>query len=1028
MAYRAIIINVNGRDSTYGAADETAGAGAWDPGGAGANTDYFPAIYTEDFTPVGQVGFFLGHWPDGAGGQISAIKVNQGFIGNWVITYQEQYNLASGTPSAAPTDGVILSAEAGKARLQVYEDEHERARVGYISAGVYGVKVYDTTNNVIFEASDTQQIMASWKFDQTYLYSLVGGAPAAAPSDGLVLEGGATARVIAYENTEKRLEVGYLAAGKYGIKGYADDGATMVFEISDDYISLAGWTFTNTTLSAANISLLSGADPLITVGVNADWKIEIGGTAGSERIGSHTFTSGPLGVGWQIDSTTGRAEFQDIIARGKISTAVFEHDVISAVGGYLIVSNSDVLAVDMTAADASTLTIDGDTTFSLNEILRIKDGVDDEWLQVINVGAAPTYTVTRDLAASYGADANPIWKKGTAVVSTNVANGGYIFMDTSSANSPFMDIVLRNSATYDDLTIKVRLGDLTDITDTDFGIAPSGYGLFAENVYLKGTIVTAAGAGKRITINEYEDGAFNNAIIFYGDDPVTEVVRIDDNVYGTTPGIKIIDGVIHNYKGIGESIRIYGNHMNSWCTTVGVAAVIYANISSHHGAPTAGLYGVNIADSDTGGHNRYGVRGESLLTGATTTCIAIGVYGKATNAGSGAAWAGYFDNGYVYIKERLGVGNVSPTTNLAIGTGIGTFNGMSIGAAADRDFRIGQDSTHNLIMGWKYDATAADAYGILETYARTNILKINAATLVLQDAGGAGNVGIGTDNPTENLHVYNATGAVTALIEATGADEAQLNLKCGAVSTLLFFRDSDDEFGIYHKGTTRFRIESDGTILINETGGNVGINELAPNAAIDVNGTARFGDSDTNYSAFAADGIHTLHGTARVINHVRIGAASWKLGSTAPTPGFTGIFPHLSFADNADEEAHYTLVVPFRRDATTDITIIVDWEYTGAQDNGKVLWKLTYNAIEPGNTFLADVVISQLSAGTHLVDTLIRTEFTVKIIAANLSNDDNLALMLWRNGNDAGDTLGKAARMIATHANFTRDKHGLALA
>jgi len=97
----AIIFNVNGRDSTHGVSDETAAAGDWDPGGPGANADYFPAIYTDDFTPAGTVGLFLGHWPDGAGGKDSAIKVNIGFLGAWDIGTPYLYSLTTGTPTSS---------------------------------------------------------------------------------------------------------------------------------------------------------------------------------------------------------------------------------------------------------------------------------------------------------------------------------------------------------------------------------------------------------------------------------------------------------------------------------------------------------------------------------------------------------------------------------------------------------------------------------------------------------------------------------------------------------------------------------------------------------------------------------------------------------------------------------------------------------------------------------------------------------------------------------------------------------------
>ncbi len=115
----------------------------------------------------------------------------------------------------------------------------------------------------------------------------------------------------------------------------------------------------------------------------------IGGCAlAATSIGSTTFVSGPLGSGWNI-SNTGTAEFQNISVRGIIKTSVFEKDTISCVNGLVLVSSADTLNADMTALDASTLTISGNTTFSANEVIRIKDGTDDEWMLVTNAGSAP---------------------------------------------------------------------------------------------------------------------------------------------------------------------------------------------------------------------------------------------------------------------------------------------------------------------------------------------------------------------------------------------------------------------------------------------------------------------------------------------------------------------------------------------------------------------------------------------------------------------------------------------------------------
>jgi len=204
---------------------------------------------------------------------------------------------------------------------------------------------------------------------------------------------------------------------------------------------------------------------------------------------------------------------------------------------------------------------------------------------------------------------------------------------------------------------------------------------------------------------------------------------------------------------------------------------------------------------------------------------------------------------------------------------------------------------------------------------------------------------------------------------------------------------------------------------------NVGIGIALPLAKLDVVGTVRLGDSADNYAAFAADGELTLLGTARVKNHVRVGAASWKVGGTAPIPGFVGICPVLKFDSATDDEAHYSLLIPYRLLAGSTIDVIVDWCYTGGQDDGTVCWKLDYANVAPGEAVDAGVTtITVTTGGTHPTGDLIRSTLLVGI-EGTVAHDD-LELHLWRDVSE--DTLGTSADLVQVHFEYVRDKLGLA--
>lgn len=256
-----------------------------------------------------------------------------------------------------------------------------------------------------------------------------------------------------------------------GIRLGGTEPTAAVFRVEKD----GTLTASSATITGA-ITATSGAiTGSVTVGSVSGGYILIDGS--NKLIKSSNYVAGS--VGWMVDYL-GNAEFENVIIRGSLKTTVFEKDVVSAVGGQVIVTNADVLDSDMTALDASTLTISGESSFSVNDILLIKDGVDTEYLRVTSVASAPTYSVTRDLAGAYSANTNPAWKTGTAVVvqgssdGASTYSGGYLRMIGSGTNSPRYSVFKRTGAAYNAVTEYIGLGNLNGLLDyvaDEYGIA-----------------------------------------------------------------------------------------------------------------------------------------------------------------------------------------------------------------------------------------------------------------------------------------------------------------------------------------------------------------------------------------------------------------------------------------------------------------------------------------------------------------------------------------------------------------------------
>jgi len=306
--------------------------------------------------------------------------------------------------------------------------------------------------------------------------------------------------------------------------------ATLSGEITASTGSIGGWTIGATELTSANISLDSDNDRIVVDDIIID--------GANNRIRSSNYVSGIDGTGFTLEPDL--LEVGNIAARGIIRTAVFQKDVVSAIGGNLAVLPADVLATDMTAADSSTLTIEGNETFSVGDLLRVKDGTDDEWLEVINTGSAPTYTVTRDKGSDYGADSNPAWKKGATVVNYGQSGDGFVYMTASETNAPYMSVITHAGSPWDTLTTRFRAGNLNGFLDYSsdlYGIAIGETDAYLKydptnGMRLKGSFTITGGTGA-LNLDDLPGlPSDENLIAYWSLDDGTGSVAVDNSGKG----------------------------------------------------------------------------------------------------------------------------------------------------------------------------------------------------------------------------------------------------------------------------------------------------------------------------------------------------------------------------------------------------------------------------------------------------------------------------------------------------------------
>lgn len=288
----------------------------------------------------------------------------------------------------------------------------------------------------------------------------------------------------------------------------------------------ASWE--NYTNNNYPLAIYSGSNPLLYFQTSST-----GGTLyfdPNSNLKSDVYSSGFGGQGFEISNNDGRwvGSFDDLMVRGSLSVYEFIINQIRATNGSLWVTDT-AKAISVSQTD-TTVTLQFDTgsllPFVANDIIRSKRwthsgsaAITGQWdvlltLTDINYSNG---SVTASIATggTFYTNSGLNWSEFTSTASivgtqwvrvgntSDTTRQGAMYLTSTDLGGPFMDVydtvstvalaMNGNSGNVSQSKVKLRIGKLSGISDTAFGGTLAGYGLYADNAYLKGKIVANTG-------------------------------------------------------------------------------------------------------------------------------------------------------------------------------------------------------------------------------------------------------------------------------------------------------------------------------------------------------------------------------------------------------------------------------------------------------------------------------------------------------------------------------------------------------
>ncbi len=221
-----------------------------------------------------------------------------------------------------------------------------------------------------------------------------------------------------------------------------------------------------------------------------------------ELLSSTKFVDGFTGEGWKvwIDQLTGLSNLTIDKATIRQSLVAFELliEKVRSVGGQLVVSsaNGKIKSVEKDEDEENyIITFEDTNTFEEHDLMRcatFSGDIKGYWVEVLESSSEGIV-----VAVSEFEDETPVVGDECVLMGNteNALRQNLILIAATEDGQPRIDVLDGVKEKNFNDCLRVRLGSLDGITNTTFPLdhQPSGYGLYGDNVFLKGTFILSTG-------------------------------------------------------------------------------------------------------------------------------------------------------------------------------------------------------------------------------------------------------------------------------------------------------------------------------------------------------------------------------------------------------------------------------------------------------------------------------------------------------------------------------------------------------